>query len=86
MILSLKGLPSPYTEENKARLKDIRRVVALRDLIPGDVLKENDTMGIFRSRVEDANGLNPFFIGELEGKVVTRPVQRGLGLSTLDVK
>ncbi len=86
MVTNLRGVPNDFSEENEARLMHVRRVVALRDLAVGDTLKEGDTMGIFRSKVADANGANPFMITRLEGKRVARAIAQGAGISTADTQ
>lgn len=85
MVSCLRGSPSAYSEENEARLRHIRRIVATKDIAPGDILKENDNIGIFRSRVDDAAGGNPFLIEKLEGRQAKREVKTGYGLSASDV-
>jgi N,N'-diacetyllegionaminate synthase len=78
--------PPEFTEENEARLRHCRRIVATRDILPGDVLREGDNIGIYRSRDVDARGENPFAIYELEGRVATKPVRAGEGVSISDVR
>lgn len=85
LVSYLRNVPGDYNEESEARLKHIRRVVALKDLAPGDRLKENDNMGIFRVKIRDVNGVNPFAIDRLEGKAVNKPIKAGAGISLNDV-
>jgi N,N'-diacetyllegionaminate synthase len=85
MVSYLRNSPIPYSEEDVGRLMHIRRIVATKDLLPGDVLKEGENIGIFRSKEIDANGSNPFRIKDLEGKQVNRAVKAGKGVSMLDV-
>lgn len=85
MCSYLNAVPMDGTEENEARLMHIRRIIATKDLKPGDVLKEGVNMGIFRSRKPDANGVNPFAIKALEGKAVKREIEQGEGISIQDV-
>lgn len=80
----LRGDSVDYTEENEARLKHCRRIIATRDILPGDTLREGDNIGIYRAQHEDARGENPFRIYELEGKVATKPVRMGEGVSIED--
>lgn len=86
MVTNLRGVPNDYTEENEARLMFVRRVIALKDLQVGDTLKEGDNMGIFRSKVADANGANPFLITRLEGKRMNKVLAQGAGISAVDVQ
>lgn len=85
MVSYLRNDPNDFDEENEARLKHLRRVVALKDLNPGDRLVEGETIGIYRSKVEDASGVSPFAIDRLEGKAATKVVKAGHGVSLLDV-
>jgi N,N'-diacetyllegionaminate synthase len=86
MVDVLRGNAPAYTEENEARLKHVRRVVATKDINIGDVLTEGANMGIFRARESDASGANPFFIDRLEGKKATKQVKAGRGISPLDAR
>jgi sialic acid synthase SpsE len=85
MCSYLNGQPIDGTEENEARLMHVRRIIALRDLKPGDTLKEGENIGIFRSKKPDTNGASPFLIRQLEGKSVNREIQLGDGVSVSDV-
>jgi sialic acid synthase SpsE len=82
----LRGEPVAFTEEGEARLKHVRRIVATKDISPGDVLTEGQNIGIYRSKENDAKGLNPFAIYELEGRIVTKPIRQGEGVSISDVR
>lgn len=81
---ALKGEPINYSEENEARLKHVRRVVATANIEPGDTLIEGVNIGIFRSRHEDATGSSPLRIARLEGKTAKRQIALGFGVSGQD--
>lgn len=85
MCSYLNAVPMDGSEEEEARLMHVRRIIATKDLKPGDILKEGENMGIFRSRKPETNGVNPFAIKHLEGKQVNRLIELGEGISTQDV-
>lgn len=85
MCSYLNAQPMDGTEEEEARLMHIRRIIATKDLKPGDVLKEGVNMGIFRSRKPETNGVNPFAIKHLEGKSVKRAIEVGEGIGLSDI-
>jgi sialic acid synthase SpsE len=80
----LRNDPKDSNEETEGRLKFVRRVVATTDIRAGDRLNEGVNIGIFRSRYNDTNGVNPFFIDRIEGKLAARPIRQGTGVSTMD--
>lgn len=86
MVSHLRGSPNDFSEEGDARLMHVRRVVALTDLAPGDILKDGVNMGVFRAQSPDARGVNPFAQSKLEGKTVGVNVPRGAGISFSDLK
>lgn len=81
MVSYLRGLPTPSTEENEARLMHVRRIVAIKDILPGEKFEEGVNVGIFRSRVPDANGGNPFSMDSLNGRVSISAIKAGSGVS-----
>lgn len=85
LVQTLRGSPSEFNEEDTARLRYVRRIIALKDIRPGDRLKEGDNIGIYRARRVDAKGANPFAIEKLEGKAATKVVMAGEGVSLLDI-
>jgi sialic acid synthase SpsE len=80
----LRNEPKDATEENEGRLKYIRRIIAISDIKIGDKLLENVNIGIFRSRLADANGVNPFFIDRIANKTAARSIKAGEGISVAD--
>lgn len=85
MCSILNGRTPCFTEENEARLKHIRRIVAIKDIEKGDFLKEGFNIGFYRSRIEDARGISPMDIKILEGRIANQSIQYGHGISRLHV-
>lgn len=85
MVSYMRDAPDDFDEEHEARLMYVRRLVALTDLMPGDILKEGVNVGIFRAQKPDARGASPFIMGKVVGKTVAREVRRGDGISLQDL-
>ncbi len=85
-VAILRGSTPELTEENEARLKVLRRLIATQDIKKGELLVEEKNFGIFRSRVNDANGASPFALGLVSGKSANRDIAMGEGISVGDVK
>lgn len=81
MVEVLRGRKPAITEENEARLMHVRRIVATKEIKPGDVLKEGVNIGIFRVKQPDAHGVSPFFIKSFEGQTALTAKQPGDGIS-----
>jgi len=86
MVSYLRGSPNDFNEETEARLVHVRRIIALKDLMPGDILKEGENIGIFRVKKPDTRGVSPFAISKLEGKMIGREIKEGDGVSLADLK
>lgn len=84
MVSYLRGQPNDFNEENEGRLKHIRRVVAIKEIRPGDRLIEGENIGIFRVREADARGISPFNLDRVIGKGATKVVEVGRGVSIAD--
>lgn len=84
MVSYLRGQPNDFNEENEGRLKHIRRVVALKDIRPGDRLVEGENVGIFRVKEADQRGISPFNIDRILGRAATKVVERGRGVGLID--
>lgn len=82
----LKGINAYYSEENEAMLKHIRRVIALVDINPGDVIVEGVNVGAYRSRENDDRGISPMFMDKLNGRTALVKINNGNGISFSDVK
>lgn len=83
MVTLLRGGDWPENAENEARLKHVRRIVAIKPILLGDRFVEGENIGIFRSKRPDDHGANPFHISLLENKKSLRAfgVGDGIGLS-----
>lgn len=84
MVSYLRGQPNDFNEENEGRLLHVRRIVAIKDIRPGDRLVEGDNIGIFRVKRPDARGISPFNIDRVLNKAATKVVMRGDGVSLSD--
>ena len=61
--------PIGYTREESDMLtKHNRRIIATRDIAPGEKLEEGFNIGIYRSLKEDTKGLSPFAMSRVNGK------------------
>lgn len=85
-VKTLRGEPVSYSEERDAKLMFMRRIVATKDILPGEQLLEGVNMGIFRVRKPDANGVSPFAITTLEGKISLKKFSAGDGISSADAQ
>lgn len=82
----LRRVDVHYTEENEARLKHIRRVIAIADINPGDTIVEGVNVGAYRSRENDDRGISPMFMDKLNGLTAIVKINKGNGISYSDVK
>lgn len=76
----LRGHTPAYTEENEARLRHVRRLIATKDISAGETFEENINFGIFRSRKDDAHGSSPFAIAKVQGRKAKRDFFKGDGI------
>lgn len=86
MVSFMRDAPNDYDEEMEARLMYVRRLIALTDLQPGDILKEGVNVGIYRAQKPDAKGASPFVLDKLDGKMIGREIRRGDGVALADLK
>lgn len=77
---------NPTSEEKDMFLRHNRRLIAIKDLKPGDVLKYGDNYGAYRSLEDDSHGLSPFAWGLVEGKQLTKPIGIGKGVAVSDIQ
>jgi N,N'-diacetyllegionaminate synthase len=80
MVLSIRGeLPFAWGsgEENDMRIRHNRRLVATRDVQPGEALSESGNFGIYRSLKSDTRGLSGFAASAVHDKRATRAIQAG---------
>lgn len=75
--------PSPDEQDMVTTHK--RRLIAIRDILPGDILKEGENFGIFRSLKKDSRGLNPFAIDHVNGKTALVAINAGDGIGPCDI-
>jgi sialic acid synthase SpsE len=74
--------PSP--EEKAMLLRHNRRLIATRDVKPGEVLRYGENFGAFRSLKDDTRGLSPFAWESVEGKRAKGFIARGDGVGPGD--
>lgn len=86
MVSYLRGEPNDYNEETKARLQDVRRIIALKDLRTGDRFIKDENIGVFRVKKPDARGVSPFAMDRLDGKIVAQVIKKGDGVSLSDAQ
>jgi sialic acid synthase SpsE len=72
-------------EEKTALLRYSRRLIAIKDLHPGDTLTEGVNFGIYRSLVDDTRAAHPFMIDQFIGRTVKRELKAGQGLWFEDI-
>lgn len=71
---------NPTSEERDMFLRSNRRLVAIRDIKPGDVLRYGENFGAYRSLEDDAEGYSPMLWEKAEGRQALAALQRGKGL------
>jgi sialic acid synthase SpsE len=75
----------PTPEEKTAILRYNRRLIATKDMSPGDELKEGVNFGIYRSLVDDTRAAHPFMVDKFNGTRAKVPLKAGQGLWIEDV-
>ena len=90
MVKSIRGeLPAvigPTPQERTALLRYNRRLIAIKDLNPGDTLIEGENFGIFRSLKDDTRAAHPFLVDQFIGKTAKVSLKAGDGLWIEDVE
>ena|SRR3990167_1338030 len=76
----------PIPEEKTALLKYNRRIMAIKDLNPGDELIEGVNIGIFRSLKDDTRAAHPFTIDNFIGKRMKVSLKCGEGIWIDDIE
>lgn len=76
----------PTPEERAMILRHNRRLIATRDIGPGDVFKEGVNFGIYRSLKDDTSALHPMAADALNGQVAKRKIHAGDGIGPKDVR
>ena len=90
MVKSIRGelatAIGPTAQEKTALLRYNRRLIATKDLSPGDELQEGINFGIFRSLKDDTRSAHPFMINEFIGKRMKVGLKSGDGLWIDDIE
>lgn len=71
-------------EETPMILRHNRRLIATRDIWPGDLLTEGLNYGIYRSLKDDTHALSPWAVAQVHGKKVVKPIKAGDGIGPGD--
>ena len=88
MVQGLKGVRSlarQSPEERDMLIRHNRRIIAIRDIKPGEQLIEGKTHGIFRSLREDTHAFSPWMADEINGRTALKEIQAGCGIGPGDV-
>lgn len=72
-------------EEKDMYLRHNRRLIAIKDIKPGDILKEKENFDICRSMKDDTKALSPFLIDSVNGKKATTTIPAGDGIGPKDI-
>jgi len=80
MVKAIRGNPLDYIAFPDAQEKDAvelynRRLVASKDIKAGEVLDPGSNIGIYRTRTRDREGLSPFAIFRLAGKLAVKDIK-----------
>lgn len=79
--------PIGYTREENAMIKRYnRRIIATRDIAPGETFVEGENMGIYRSLKDEAHAFSPFMVDRVNGKVAKVAIKAGDGIGPGDFK
>ena len=74
----------PNPGECSMILRHNRRLIALRDIQPGETFVFGENFGAYRSLKDDTYGLSPFAWSEVNGKVATKARMAGDGIGPQD--
>ena len=67
-------------------LRHNRRLIATKDVSPGETLQYGVNYGAYRSLEDDIKGLTPLVWGVVEGRAATVQIRRGSGIGPEDFK
>ncbi len=85
MCKVLRGERVSGSGQEAMTLKHNRRLIAIKDIKAGEILKEDENFGIFRSSTEETSALSPFYIDKVNGETAKRDIKKGMGISPLSV-
>lgn len=76
---------APASEEIGMVKKHNRRLLATREIAVGEVLKEDENFGIYRSLKDDAHAFSPWLIDEVNEKIALKKISAGAGIGPGDI-
>jgi len=91
MVEAINGdLPEPRfawtPEEQEIALKHRRRIIAIADLYPGDMLKRGVNFGVYRSKESDTHGAHAFQVYSFDNRRVKTRLKPFQGICLTDVE
>jgi sialic acid synthase SpsE len=72
---------NPTSEERDMFLRHNRRLIATKDIAPGELMQFGHNFGCYRSLTEDSQGTSGFAWEGVQGKVAKVAIQAGAGVS-----
>lgn len=89
MCQAIKGDVRPHLgptpEENDMVSRHRRRLIATKDIKVGEMLKEGENFGIYRSLKDESKALSPWLIDKVNGKRVVSDIKAGDGIGPKDI-
>lgn len=75
----------PTPAEKQMVMQYRRRIIATKNIEPGDRLIEGVNFGIFRSKIDDTKACHGFYVDMVENKNATHAVAMGEGIGPMDI-